>query len=404
MSITRIAEAAKVSYATAWRIINNQPCSSQQAVAAVRQAMGQLGYDPDAAKRKGRGRRPKLADGIRTHNVALLHLRHGTSISTAILDRVQRMLGERNLNLIFAHVEKPDDQLPQALRSGNVDGILGYGQFPPAALDACPRLRQVPAVWMMSRADNQLDPWGDRIKPDHYGIGQLAAKHLVKRGHRKLAYLNPDIASAVYQQRFASFVGEIQTVAPDVPVRVYSSKGERDNGRENIEVEAARLAEQFLATPEDERPTGIFVPVDRITLRVYRLLEKAGVEIDGRRLDIVSCDNERDLLSLMHPSPPSIDINKQTIARLAVERLFWRMKNGLASPSVVVTVSPTLGGDNAAGGSAAGEADGKPASPPLRVPRTVHRQVDGDGNGHANGDGDGHANGDGDDSSATLAL
>src|SRR3954468_18772128 len=219
MSITRIAEAAKVSYATAWRIINNQPCSSEQAVTAVRAAMGQLGYDPSVAKRKGRGRRPKVADGIRTHNIALLHLRHGTSISTAILDRVQRMLGERNLNLIFAHVEKPGDQLPQALRSGNVDGILGYGQFPAEALAACPRLQQVPAVWMMSRSDNQADEWGDRIKPDHYGIGQIAAKHLLKRGHRKLAYLNPDTSSAVYQQRFAAFIGQIQSAAPALPVR-----------------------------------------------------------------------------------------------------------------------------------------------------------------------------------------
>src|SRR5690348_6480410 len=129
MSITRIAETAKVSYATAWRIINKQPCASPESAAAVRAAMGQLWSDPASARPKGRERRPKLADGIRTHNIALLHLRPGTSISTAILNRVQRMLGERNFNLIFAHLENPADQLPQALRTGNVDGILGYGQF-----------------------------------------------------------------------------------------------------------------------------------------------------------------------------------------------------------------------------------------------------------------------------------
>jgi LacI family transcriptional regulator len=407
MSITRIAEAAKVSYATAWRIINNQPCSSEQAVAAVRAAMGQLGYDPNAAKRRGRGRRPKMADGIRTHNIALLHLRHGTSISTAILDRVQRMLGERNLNLIFGHVEKPTDQLPQALRSGNVDGILGYGQFPHAALEACPRLRQVPAVWMMSRSDHEPDEWGDRIKPDHYRIGQLAAKHLLSHGHKKLAYLNPDISSQVYQQRYAAFAAEIQMSAPDVSVRVYSSPGARADGREDVDVEAARLAEEFLAIPERDRPTGVFIPVDRITLRMYRLLEKAGVEIDGEHLDVVSCDNARDLLSLMHPRPASIDINTQTIARLAVERLFWRMKNGLSSPSVVVTVSPTLGGGSASDEKAEEVPVAAAETRSLRgngavaaSGRTIHRSIDravvradGDGvaaDGNGAGDGDGH--------------
>jgi len=56
----------------------------------------------------------------------------------------------------------------------------------------------------------------------------------------------------------------------------------------------------------------------------------------------VSCDNERELLSLMRPPPASIDLNREMIARLAVERLLWRMKNGVSSPSVVTTVSPTL--------------------------------------------------------------
>ena len=47
--------------------------------------------------------------------------------------------------------------------------------------------------------------------------------------------------------------------------------------------------------------------------------------------------------------------NALTIARLAVERLFWRMRNGMSSPSVVITVSPTLGN----GGSVAtGVVDG----------------------------------------------
>src|SRR5581483_3247766 len=144
MSIARVAHAANVSYTTAWRIINNQSCRSPEAVAAVRQAMSRIGYSR-AESRRGRPR--KSIDGIRTHNIALLHFRPVTSISTSILASVQRMLGERNLNLIFAHVEHADT-LPQAVRSGNVDGILGYGEFPQRELT--PAIQRIPAVWMMS--------------------------------------------------------------------------------------------------------------------------------------------------------------------------------------------------------------------------------------------------------------
>jgi DNA-binding LacI/PurR family transcriptional regulator len=72
-------------------------------------------------------------------------------------------------------------------------------------------------------------------------------------------------------------------------------------------------------------------------------------------VEIVSCDHEKEMLSLMRPSPASIDLHRQTIARLAVERLFWRMRNGMTSPSVVITVSPTLGNN---GGAVAAAEDG----------------------------------------------
>src|SRR5688500_13711277 len=141
MSIVAVARAAKVSYATAWRIINNQPGGSDEAVAAVREAMEHLNYEP--SKTRGRGRRPRLADGIRTRNIALLHLRPASLISASVLSCVQRALAEQRLNLFFAHCCRPDE-LPPAIRSGNVDGILGYGQFPEHSIDG--NLRRIPAV------------------------------------------------------------------------------------------------------------------------------------------------------------------------------------------------------------------------------------------------------------------
>jgi len=41
---------------------------------------------------------------------------------------------------------------------------------------------------------------------------------------------------------------------------------------------------------------------------------------------MVSCDRRQEELSVMDPPPVSIDINRDKIARLAVERLLWRMR------------------------------------------------------------------------------
>jgi len=325
MSIVRIAEAAKVSYATAWRIINNQPGGSDDAVAAVKEAMAALGYE--GMTRSKRGRKPRSADGIRTRNIALLHFRPASSISASVLSCVHQMLAERGLNLIFAHCQRASD-LPQAVSSGNVDGILGYGQFP--EVDAT--FRKVPAVWMMTRQDPGADAWGDRVKPDHEAIGQLAARHLLDRGHKHVAFLNPDANWALYQQRSYAFGAAMKSAG--ITSETYNCTGTNE-----LNLQAQCLVEQLeSASP---RPSGVFVPVDRVTLFIYRHLEQRGIK-PCRDIDIVSCDNERELLSLMHPKPASIDLNRPMIARLAVERLLWRMKNGTKSPSVVTTVSPTL--------------------------------------------------------------
>jgi DNA-binding LacI/PurR family transcriptional regulator len=303
------------------------PRGASSTVAAVKKAMGQLNYKPNDGPR--RGRRAKSFDGIRTRNIALLHLREGTGISSSVLNRVQRMLADINLNLIFANGQGPD-VLPQAVRAGNVDGILGYGQLHADAMNE--KIERIPAVWMMSRDDSQPDRWGDRIKPDHATIGHIAATHLLKRGHTKLAFLNPDTNQPYFTQRLQAFHDSCQQNAASL--QVFSVGGSTD-----FDLIAQRLVEQWIES--SPRATGIFVPVDRATVWIYRHLEKRGIQL-GKDVDIVSCDNEKEMLSMMRPPPPSIDLNRTTIARLAVERLLWRMKNGTGSPSIVITVTPTL--------------------------------------------------------------
>jgi DNA-binding LacI/PurR family transcriptional regulator len=333
MSITRVAKIANVPYATAWRVINQQPVGSSEAVEAVQAAMKRIQYVPGKARR---GRPPKSADGIKTHNVALLHLREGTAISSQVLAAVQKRLSERNLNLIFAQVDHAD-ALPQAVKASNVDGILGYGVFPEEAVTA--NLRRIPAVWLMSRNDESPDLWGDRIRPDHVAIGRLAGNYLLNRHHHHIAYLNPCPGMTVYDERCEWFSRAVQGKVHSFQVL------QGDNGNsglpetEWIDRAAESLSAQWLA--QSPRPTGVFCPIDRLTARVYSYLARAGVR-PGHDLEIVSCDNQVDLLSLLQPKPTSIDLNRNTIARLAVDRLLWRMRNGMASPSIVTTVSPTL--------------------------------------------------------------
>jgi LacI family transcriptional regulator len=334
MSIQKIAEIAGVPYSTTWRAINRVPGVSEEAAEAVRKAMEEVGYvqSQDRPRKMGSD-----TNGRRRHrNVAMLDLRENTTLSISILRTVQRILIEQGTNLVFAHVAGPED-LPPAVTRGEVDGILGYGEFPASAVT--PQIKKIPAVWMMSPLQDSQDIWGDRIMADHRMIGQLAARFLLDKGHKHLAYLNSAPTYPFFAERGLGFVAtapgkaaSVQVVSPDIDCV--------PNGPVAMEQMMKRWAEL------SPRPTGLFVPTDQVSVKVYRELLSRNVR-PGRDVEIISCDKREDQLSQMDPPPVSIDLNREVIARLAVERLLWRIREGMDSPAVRIVVGPKLEGYSA---------------------------------------------------------
>lgn len=142
----------------------------------------------------------------------------------------------------------------------------------------------------------------------------------------------------VYRQRCAAFANAVKGARGAVGAVVEEYEMPRATDPAGA---AAWLAERLCA--ERQRPTAVFVPVDRVTVHVHRELERRGIAV-GTEVELLSCDNEAELLSLVRPRPVSVDLNREEIARLAVERLLWRMRHGTWSPQVVMSVTPTLVG------------------------------------------------------------
>jgi LacI family transcriptional regulator len=200
------------------------------------------------------------------------------------------------------------------------------------------RLPKIPAVWMMTRYDFEPDEWGDRVLPDHKTIGRLAAQYLLSKGHEHLVFLaagSPLTAPAI-ADRWAAFHAAANDRAASVRMISTSTNSHIDVG---FEADVERGAQQLLDM--SPRPTGVFVSTDRITRVLHRALSSRGVKI-GQDLQIVSCDNEAELLADLYPRPLSVDLHKREIARQAVERLLWRMRNGVESPQVTISVAPGL--------------------------------------------------------------
>lgn len=337
MSIVEVAKVAGLSHSTVSRVINNRPGVAPGTVEAVYRAMESVGYTPPARRR---GRRPRDRRGVETGNIGLVMVSTDAMfarapVTAAVFHAAERTLAEQGFNLIVGQLGDAG-RLPPKVARGEVDGLLLHGYAPPA--DVRDRLAKHPSVWLLSQRSVQ-GYWGDRVTPDNELIGRLAAEHLVRQGHRRLAYLHVSGTHMGYRARAEAFLEAAGELGADVELVTKGSVHDRPGMREEItDAGVDELVERYAAL--DPRPTGLFVPRDRLTVWAYRSLRARGLS-PGRDLEVTSCDNE-PIVEALDPRPTTIDVRPEVIGRRAVEQLLWRIGHADEPTRTTVTVQPKL--------------------------------------------------------------
>jgi LacI family transcriptional regulator len=184
----------------------------------VRETARDLGYMPNVSARAMRSGRFGAA--------ALMQSAHRLYLPHGLLFGLTEGLSKRNMRLTVAETVDTEWErtanLPQVMRELSVDGL-----FINTLLNAPPQLQEavhasrVPAVWI------NLDQPEDCVYSDDFRGAQTATKHLLKLGHRDIAF----IKAGPYEE------------AP-----THYSVGARRGGYEKA-MKAARLQPQVLELP-----------------------------------------------------------------------------------------------------------------------------------------------------------
>lgn len=337
MSIAEVAKLAGVSSSTVSRVINQDPRVSRKTISVVRAAMEQLQYMPS-------DRRPGPKPGARTSasrsaSIAVLVLGSSNDRATPAFDELIRGVANGaaawELKLAYHHVFDLNT-LPTQILNAEVDGLLLHGALPPPATRE--RLQKFPCVWLMG--NRRRPDWGDQVMPDTYEIGDKAARYLISRGHRRLAFLNLDRNHWPFRVSGRSFAAAAQAVDAECTMLT----GARDEGGDywpDFAVSAAdELVKQFLKLKP--QPTGLFVADDMQVATLQPALQRAGVKIGPGHVEIISCNNERAYLAGLFPKPAEIDVRVETIGYRGIERLLWRIRNPGQIDRTVVAVEPIV--------------------------------------------------------------
>ena len=340
MSMRRIAELAGVSTATVSRVMSAHTNVSASTAEAVRRAMREMNINPTALR--GLRRRNGRANGVRSAtSIAFLVL--GTSGAQPapafeqLLGGVTDAAREHELDLTFSFVSDPS-QLPAHLAQRSFAGVILHGERPTGQLEH--RLGGMATVWVM--ANRHRPNYGDQVMPNNTGVGVLAAEHLLGRGHERLAYLSCSNGSwfmGVRRLGFSAIAAEAGATA--VIIEEQEEVCQDLWRHDGVAAAADKLVSRLLAL--DPIPTGLFVAEDRLLPVIDAALIRRGA--DARQfsgLDIVSCNNERPHLIGLHVAPSTIDIRAESIGRLAVEQLLWRMRNITFADRVRMMVEPVL--------------------------------------------------------------
>jgi LacI family transcriptional regulator len=340
MSISKVAKMAGVSSSTVSRVINNHPRVAPKTAQSVRAAMQNLGYTP-SDRRPG----PKPQVHARRTTPAIAFLVLGTSRTRAtpafqdLLRGVSMGASHHELNLNFHHVADPDHPPLRAIEHG-IDGILLHGAAPTG--EARERLRHLPTVWLMGNI--RRPDWGDQVLPDAYQIGELAAKYLMGRGHKRLAFLNLEgghWSLRIYGHAFASTAQDAGCqVERLVQTGASSAEYWHDYSTEAVDT----LVERYLAL--SPRPTGLFVADDMQVAMLQPALQKRGVQLgydpEAGLAEIVSCNNEQPYLVGLQPRPAVVDIRVESIGRRGVEQLLWRLDHPEVTERIITAIEPVV--------------------------------------------------------------
>jgi LacI family transcriptional regulator len=315
-TMREVGERAGVSIKTVSRVVNGEPTVAADLVARVRAAIAELGYVPDHAARSLR-----RSDGrSRTIAVVLEDLANpfSSALHRAVVDAAR---AEGVLVLAASSDEDPTDERAAvaAFTARRVDGVV----LMPTSADHTWIDDEIAAGTAMVVVDRPAGDRVDAVVADNRVGAARAVTHLVRRGHRRIAFLGDlhDIYTA--HERRGGFCDALARAGLDADDAIV-----RDDLRDS---DAAQQAVTELLT-SPEAPTALFTSQNLLTIGAVRALHQLGLQHD---VALVGFD-DISLGDLLDPGVTVIAQDARQIGRIAAQQVLARIGGDDRPPAVHV--------------------------------------------------------------------
>ena len=322
ITLADVAREAGVSSAAASMALNDRPGVSRRTRERVLLAARHLGY-----------RRRRRGAGL----IGVLPTDLGNPYHTDVIAGIEAEAETLGPGVVIAHGRRDGEHLGrqlQRLLELDVDGIVAVTTWlSPHALEAAARL--VPVVVIGRMQDAVIGT--DTVRNHDQAGAALAVRHLVERGHRRLAHVTLSSRPGPALRRIG-FLAEAERLGLRETSRVIGP--DPHAAQEGIE-----LLLRALRREDPEAPTAVFAANDIAAVEVLHRAADLGVPVP-ERLSVVGYDSSAVALTV-RPHLTSVNQPRQAMGKLAArmlqERAAGRSQDAVSVVEPVLTVRGSTG-------------------------------------------------------------
>lgn len=255
-----VAMKAGVSTSAVSRTFTDGASVSDKMRRKVQKAAAELGYSPNFLARSLTTRRTKL--------IGLVSNNFHNPIFLEVFDLFTRGLQDRGLRPLLVNLSNETDpeHSVQMLHQYSVDGVIVASSTLPPAFSKAFRDKRIPVVNTFGRYSSS--PEVHVVGIDNAEAGRMAARELIERGYKHVAFLGGPEAATSTQDRLKGFLEELAK-CPTVKVsHSFAEQYSFQAGRsEMLRLGQGELAEVYFCG-DDVLSIGVLSAIKDLGLRV----------------------------------------------------------------------------------------------------------------------------------------
>ena len=324
-TIQDVAREAGVSVSTISNVLNGRVDRMRSdTLQRVQGAIAALDYRPSRAARQLKtGHTPML--GLLVPSIA--NPMYG-SIAREIETAAQALHGHR---VVLGNTYRD-----RAKETGFFDDLLDHGVRGVVVISSLNDEQHFDAAvrrgLVMVSYDRRATPGSasaiDHVSVDNFKAAQLAAMHLIARGHKRLAFATASGQTMSRSEKARGFMAAAASVGLSGQL-IEGSTGSDYGDSEMADVGRA-IAERIAARIAKARPTGIVAVNDMLAFGLMAGLRDAGVDVP-REVSVIGIDG-LFLCSLMSPALTTVQLPVPEMASTIVSRLIARLGDASIAP------------------------------------------------------------------------